>query len=156
VNTPWNLVASAAYIAGGNGLVSVDYGYTDFTSMRLRGDNTVPGSYDFATENTTIRESFRGAHSLRVGTEWRMGNWYMRGGWGWWQDPYADNDARQGTGYKRYTAGGGYRTDHLSIDLALVYGTRTADRFLYDPALVNATREVISDVQSLVTIAYRP
>lgn len=156
VNTPWNLVASAAYIAGGNGLVSVDYGYTDFTSMRLRGDNTVPDSYDFAAENNAIRDSFRGAHSVRVGTEWRMGTWYMRGGWGWWQDPYADGDLRQGTGYKRYTVGGGYRTDHLSIDLALVYGTRTANRLLYDPALVNATNEVITNVQSLVTIAYRP
>ncbi len=156
VNSPWNLLASAAYVVGRQGLVSVDYGYTDFARMRLRGDNTVPDSYDFAVENGVIASSFRASQSVRVGTEWRAGNWYFRGGWGWWQDPYADSDQRQGSGYKRYTAGTGYRTDHVSIDLALLYGQRTGYRYLYDPALVDPTYEKVTDTRALLTLAYRP
>ncbi|MBL8001392.1 MAG: hypothetical protein JNL05_05460 [Flavobacteriales bacterium] len=156
VNSPYSLLASAAYIAGKLGLVSVDYGYTDYSRMDLRGDPSIPNSYDFAAENEVIRTSYRGAHSVRVGTEWRAGNWYMRGGWGWWQDPYADGDARQGTGYKRYTVGGGYRNDHLSLDLAFNYGTRDGQYYLYAPQLVDATSERLTDTRALLTLAYRP
>ena len=156
VNTPWNVLASAAYVAGKNGLVSVDYGITDYRRMKLGGDNSIPDSYDFGYENGVIEQRFTRSQSVRVGTEWRSGNWYFRGGWGWWQDPYAATDARHGSGYKRYSVGTGYRTDHLSFDLALTYGQRTTSYFQYDPALVNATQETLKDYRSLVTIAYRP
>lgn len=156
VNSPFSLLASAAYVAGKAGLVSVDYGYTDYGRMDLRGDPGVPDSYDFAAENAVIRASYRGSHSVRVGTEWRAGNWYMRGGWGWWQDPHVDGDIRQGTGYKRYTLGGGYRNDHLSIDLALNYGTRSGQYLLYSSDLVAPTSERNTQYTSLLTLAYRP
>jgi hypothetical protein len=91
-----------------------------------------------------------------VGTEWRAGNLYFRGGWGWWQDPYVDGEPRQGSGYKRYTAGMGYRDEHLSLDLTLAYGTGSTNYFQYDPALVKATNETRSDYRGLVTLAYRP
>ena len=60
----------------------------------------------------------KSAHSLRVGTEWRSGSWYFRGGWAYQPDPYNDKDARHGTAYKQYSGGIGYRTTHYSIDLA--------------------------------------
>lgn len=156
LKTAWSVLGSAAYIAGKNGLVSIDYSYTDQRSMKLKRDNTIPDSYDFAFENEVIGTTFRATNSVRVGTEWRAGNLYFRGGWGWWQDPYVDGEPRQGSGYKRYTAGMGYRDEHLSLDLTLAYGTGTTNYFQYDPALVRATNETRSDYRALVTLAYRP
>ncbi|MFT3886385.1 MAG: hypothetical protein QM724_13440 [Flavobacteriales bacterium] len=156
IRTPWNVVASAAYVVGKHGLVSLDYGYTNFRQARLNHSNNLSDEYDFAMENAAIRDEFRSVHSLRVGTEWRSGNWYFRGGWGIWPDAYNDHDALQGTAYKRYTAGIGFRTTRVSIDLAGVYGTRDTYFFQYDPSLVAATSERLTDTRGMLTIAFRP
>ncbi|MBK9765437.1 MAG: hypothetical protein IPO87_19425 [Flavobacteriales bacterium] len=81
VQSPWRLVASAAYIAGDHGLFSVDYEYADYGNARFRPSNRIENAYDFEAENETIKSSFRGVHTVRAGTEWRSGNWYFRLGW---------------------------------------------------------------------------
>lgn len=156
VRTPWNVLASAAWIAGQHGLVSVDYQFTNFRQAKLNKSFDGVDDYDFATENDAIQMDFRSTSSVRVGTEWRSGNWYFRGGWGIWPNAYADSDARQGTAYMRYTAGLGFRTKHVSIDLTGVYGTQTINYFQYDPALVHATQEQQMDSRGMLTVAFRP
>ncbi len=156
VRTPWNVLASAVFIAGQHGLVSVDYGYTNFRQAKLNKSPDGISSYDFGMENDAIHDDFRSTHSLRVGTEWRSGPWYFRGGWGIWPDAYTDNDARQGTSYMRYTAGFGFRSKHVSVDLAGVYGTRDINYFMYDPALVVPTQVRLTDTRGMLTLAYRP
>lgn len=156
VRTPWSGLLSAAYVVGKHGLVSVDYGYTDFRSARLNHANNGIDDYDFAAENAAIRDEMRATHSVRVGTEWRSGHWYFRAGWGIWPNAYNDQDARQGTAYKRYTGGIGFRTDHVSIDLAGVYGTQDTYFFQYDPSLVAATSDRLNDTRGILTIAIRP
>lgn len=156
VRTPWNLLASAAYIVGQHGLVSIDYGYTDFRQARLRPNFDFMEDYDFQMENDAIRDGFRNTHSVRVGTEWRSGAWYFRGGWGIWPDAYADRDPRHGTSYMRFTGGVGYRTEHLSIDFTGLYGTRNAKYFQYDPGLVDATSVKLTDTRGMITVAFRP
>ena len=156
IRTPWSVLASAAYVAGKHGLISVDYQYTDFRQMKLNKSLDGLDDYSFSAENTAVQDDFKGTHSLRVGTEWRSGGWYFRGGAGIWPDPYVDADARQGTAYMRYSAGVGYRTKHVSIDLTGVYGTREANYFQYDPSLVQATNTTLTDSRGMVTFAYRP
>jgi hypothetical protein len=156
LRTPWSVLASAAFIAGQHGLVSVDYSYTDFRQAKLNKSLDGLDDYDFSTENTAARNSFRSVSSLRVGTEWRSGQWYFRGGWGIWPDAYADDDKRQGTAYMRFTAGVGYRAKHISIDLAGVHGTRDINYFVYDPDLVQATQERQMDSRGILTFTYRP
>lgn len=156
LRTPWNVLASAAYIVGQHGLVSIDYGFTDFRQARLNKSINGLDSYDFSAENGLIRDGFRSTHSLRVGTEWRSGAWYIRGGWGIWPDAYTDADARQGSSYMRYTAGLGFRTKHVSIDLAGVYGTRDINYFQYDPGLVAPVNERLTDSRGMITFAFRP
>lgn len=156
INTPWSVLASAAYIVGQHGLVSVDYGYTNFTQARLRPNFDLADDYDFHMENDAVRNRFRSTHSLRVGTEWRSGAWYFRGGWGIWPDAYADRDAAQGTAYMRFTAGVGYRTERFSLDFTGLYGTRDSKYFTYDPALVQATSMKLTDTRGMITFAFRP
>lgn len=156
IRTPWHILASAAWIAGQHGLVSVDYEYTNYKQAKLNKSLDGVDNYDFAKENNAVQEDFRSTGSLRVGTEWRSGNWYFRGGWGIWPNGYADSDARQGTAYMRYTAGAGFRTRHVSIDLAGIYGSRDINYFQYDPALVHATQERQTDTRGMLTVAFRP
>lgn len=156
VHTPWRTVLSAAYIAGSHGLVSVDYEYVDHGNARFRAGNKLADPYDFAYENDAIKQYFRAVHSLRVGTEWRSGNWYFRMGWGFVPDPYEKSDARHGQPQRTYAGGVGYRTDHLGIDVGMNYVQRSTNYYQYDPALVSVTNEVRTSVRSLVTVSLRP
>lgn len=156
IKTPWRAVLSGVYQAGKHGLVSVDYTYVDQRSSRLRASREFQDEYDYALENDLIKNSFVGTHSLRVGTEWRSGKWYFRGGWAYQQDPYSDDDARQGTAYKQYTGGIGYRATHYSIDLAALYGMRDGKYFQYTPALVKSTEAAYTDFRTFLTFAVRP
>lgn len=156
IRTPWSVLASAAYVVGQAGLVSVDYGYTDFRQGKLREASAFSDIYDFNVENEAMRNQFRGVHSVRVGTEWRSGAWYFRGGWGIWPSAYKDSEPLHGTAYMRFTGGIGYRTQHVSIDLTGVYGTQDVKYYQYDPALINATSVQRADTRGVLTIAFRP
>ena len=156
MKTPYKLLGSAAYIIGVRGLVSVDLEWTDYRKAKLnRAENAFDG-YDFSLENATIKGVAANTLSIRAGTEWRMGNWYYRGGVGVYPSPYVDTDPRSGNDMVRYTAGIGYRTDHLSIDLGLGYAERYGGNYPYSPELVNIIQETGSSYSSLLTLAYRP
>lgn len=154
--TPWRAVASAAYIAGEHGLVSVDYEYADMRRMRFRQSNQLEDLYDFAVENEQIKTAFRAVHSLRVGTEWRSGPWYFRAGWGFVPDAYKKSDPRHGEALKTYAGGIGYRGEHIAVDLGMNIALRDSRYFLYAPDIVEATRSHRSNYRSLVTISFRP
>jgi hypothetical protein len=156
VTTPWRVLFSAAYVAGANGLVSVDYQYSDFRNMRLRPASNLLQVYDFAVENAAIANSFRAVHSVRIGTEWRAGSWYFRGGWGIWPDPYVEQDVRHGLSMKNYAGGIGYRTDHFAIDLGLNYLQRSSPNYPYDPALVDPIFEDNGTYRAMLTFSLRP
>ena len=156
VRTPWRGVVSATYIAGANAAISVDYTYADYSTMGFRPSSRIVSSYDFAAENAIIQRSFRAVHSLRVGTEWRMGNWYYRLGWGIVPDAYVKEDARHGQGMLTFAGGVGYRTDHFSLDLGLNHLRGTINYFQYTPGLVEPTLEQRAINRALVTISFRP
>ncbi len=156
VSSPWRTVLSAAYIAGEHGLVSVDYEYTDYSKMRLRRSNRLLDAYDYVAENEAVSNSFRAVHTVRVGTEWRAGNWYFRMGWGFTPDPYEKDDLRHGQALRTYAGGVGYRTDHVGVDLGVNYAQRTTSFFQYDPTLVNTTLEERTNMRTLVTVSMRP
>lgn len=156
LNSPWKVVASAAYIAGKHGLVSVDHEYIDHRNARFRPSNKLVDNYDFATENLAINNSFRAVHAVRAGTEWRSGNWYFRMGWGMVPDAYKKDDPRHGSAERIYAGGLGFRNEHLGVDLGMNYTQRTTNYFQYDPALVDVTQEKRSTVRTLVTVSLRP
>jgi len=154
VRSPWRLVLSGAYVAGQNGLVSVDYTYTDPRKMEMRSQDV--SVYDFAIENMAIASSFQPVHSVRVGTEWRHGAWYYRVGWGFVGDPYRDSDPRHGQAQRTYAGGLGYRTDHIGIDLGLNMVTSSNSYYQYDPELVEPTAEQRNSFRTMLTVSLRP
>lgn len=154
--TPWRTVLSAAYVAGSNGLVSVDYEYSDLPGMRFRRSSALDDSYDFQAENAAIRDRFRAQHGIRVGTEWRFANWYYRGGWGFVGDPFRKDDYGSGQSRRTYAAGLGYRGEHLTIDFSATYSVQGVRYYPYDATLVEPISIDRSRVSTMVTVALRP
>lgn len=152
--SPMRVVLSAAYIAGEHGLLSVDYEYADYASMRFRPSTRLNDSYNFVAENNVISTSFRPVHSVRAGTEWRSGGWYFRLGWGFAADAYQPDVALHAQATRTYAGGVGYRTANLSVDLGANYIQRSLNYYPYDFAGI--IREERNTVRTLVTIAIRP
>lgn len=156
VRTPWRLTASMAYIAGSRGLVTVDYEYMDLRSIRLRSANSLEDLYDFERENQAIRSRFITQHTLRVGTEWRVDNWYLRGGFGFVPDPYRNSDPEAGQSLRSFSAGLGYRGEHFTFDLGLEHWLQGLQTFFYDQSLVESAVIDRSGYRSVFTVALRP
>jgi hypothetical protein len=156
VRAPWRLTASAAYIAGARGLVSLDYEYQDLRRMRFRAASDLQDLYDFERENAAMRQRFVALHTVRVGTEWRLGHWYLRGGFGFVPDAYAKGDAEAGQALRSFALGAGYRGEHLTFDLGLERWLQGLRTYFYDAALVESAVIDRSGFRSLFTIALRP
>ncbi len=156
LRTPWKLVGSASYIFGKSGLVSVDVEWNDHRTAKLNRSLDIVDSYDFAQENRAIRALGANTVNLRAGTEWRTGNIYYRAGAGYYPSAYADGDPRSGDALIRFGGGLGYRSERISVDVALDTGKRTGGYFQYDPSLVQATTEQLTATRGMLTFAYRP
>lgn len=156
LRTPWKAVGSLAYVVGAQGLVSVDYEHAELPGMRFNPSNTLEDSYDFKYENDAIRKRFRSQGTLRVGTEWRFGNWYGRGGWAFATDAFARDDFQSAQGRRVFAAGLGYRSAHVTVDFAANYTAQGVKHFAYDPALVDPVAIDRTRVTSMVTIGLRP
>lgn len=156
IRTPWRLVGSAAYVVGKNGLVTVDYVYGDQRQSRLSSTKDLDNTYDFDVENTAVRNVFRPVHSVRGGTEWRVGGVYLRGGAAWVQDAYAQGDPRQGGAYLRYTGGIGFRTERMSLDLGFMTGSRNSVYYAYNTPEALPIHARWNDARGMITLAFRP
>lgn len=114
--SPGKWMGSLAYIFGQYGLISVDYALRDYGNTRFGGDG------DFAAVNNTIKDQLDVAGELRVGAEYRIRNFSLRGGYRNEQSPYKNGDAMGDlTGY---SAGIGYSFGKTKIDLSYSYSER--------------------------------
>lgn len=154
--TPWRVVTSAAVIIAGRGALSVDHEYADMRAMRYRRSNAFADDYDFSAENAAIKSSLRATHNVRIGTEWRFQGTYLRGGWAYWQAPYAVSDRRHADPMMRFSLGGGQRWERISVDLTLAYD-KTSDRYTpYAPDLVEPITTDLTNFRAFVTVGLRP
>ena len=69
VIAPWRANVGIAYTIGQFGLVSADYEYTDFRSMRLRAAYDDDYYYDFGGSNEDIKDLCGPVHAIRLGAE---------------------------------------------------------------------------------------
>jgi len=141
LKTPDKWVLSGAAVLGSNFILSVDYELTDYTNMKL----SVPsGAYSnmswYDTDNSYIKEDFKVASTVRVGTEYRFTPQFSgRLGYAWIQNPYDSDFSKAGDssvsgsntiyrmeGDTQYFTGGlGYRFNkNFYADFALVYQTQ--------------------------------
>lgn len=112
LTTPGKITASAAILFGKSGLISLDYSYKDYASTKLSSNFNI----DFSAQNSVIENNLQGASSIRLGGEYRTGNWSYRAGYLYDQSPY-QNEAILGerTGI---SVGFGYNFGKLRFDFA--------------------------------------
>jgi hypothetical protein len=125
LETPMRLMGSIAFIIGDYGLISGDYEYLDYSEAKLRSDDG-----DFFDANDAINNCYTDQNNIRLGTEWRLGNMSLRGGYAWYGSPYANNI----NDYERRSMsfGIGFREKTYFVDFAYVRTESNEDYYLYD------------------------
>ncbi|MDE6513864.1 MAG: outer membrane protein transport protein [Muribaculaceae bacterium] len=141
--TPWRLMASAATVLGGRFILSADYVYEAYPQM---GDYGVDASVDIAQD---VKTYYSGSNEFRLGAEWRVTPAFsLRAGYGY-KTSGVTTETENGDSYiytagvnsmytldgtrQNITAGIGYRWSRVSIDLAYVHTSSTAQWHAFSP-----------------------
>lgn len=136
MRSPWKIIASAAFVAGGRLIVSADYERAAYDAIHF-SDNW--GS-DYSYENQDIKDYFQASNTVRVGAEYRVTpRLSVRAGYSYSGDNVKkealDQDVQiytSGTDpsftfnktTQYYTCGLGYKSGPFYIDAAYVHRSR--------------------------------
>jgi len=135
LRTPGKLTASASYIFGKNGLISLDYTNKNYQNIKLTEEA------DFQNENQFFENNLRNVSLLNIGTEWRIDRFSVRGGYSFEESPYADAiDAENINGI---SFGGGYNFGNVKLDLAFSTSDRK-DFYNFYPQFGNIDRSELN------------
>jgi hypothetical protein len=148
--TPFRAIGSLAFIIGQYGLISAEYEYVNYNQARFYSSE---GEYVFSDVNDDIKASYKTPLNIRFGTEWKIQDFRVRGGFGYYGTPY---QSKINTGEKFVASGGfGYRGKHFFADLTYVWSQTKQDYYFYDRTLVNPSYNTLSSNIILTTFGLR-
>jgi len=158
IYTPWRAIGGVAIIIKNIGLISADYEYVDFTNIKIKSTDFY--GYTFDQENLKISNVYSKTHNFRVGAEFRIDYFTVRGGFGYYGSPFAkdENGVRINDGKRIYYTGGiGYRNKHFFTDIAYVRSQSEEDYYLYgtENISVNPAKNQYTTNNFLWTIGFR-
>jgi hypothetical protein len=122
LKTPSKLTASAAFIFGKNGLLSLDYTNQNYQNIKL--SNGV-----FTDENQFFQNKLRNTYALNIGTEWRLDRFSIRGGYKFEQSP--NETALDSSNLEGYSLGAGYNFGNFKLDFSYSDNNRNGQYNFY-------------------------
>lgn len=155
IQGPLQLDASAAYILGTKGLISLEYDFSNYTGTRLM-DNT-GSSQTYLDENQRMSSMLNDVHTLKIGGEYKLtSNFSLRAGYAistnatkpTAQKFMVDYTTRTDTEYflnngtNYLTAGFGYREAGWFIDCAYVHKNLDESYMPYNSNLLSTNLAV--------------
>ncbi len=146
IKTPEKLTGSIALVFGKNGLLSMDYGYQDMSKAQLRPSNDA----SFAIANNQIGNELTGVSSIRVGGEYRIEQFSLRGGYRFEQSPYANRNTIGDL--NGYSTGIGFSFGGSRLDLAYNRTHQDFNTLLFDTGL--PTPALVKNQNTNVTLSY--
>ena len=128
ITTPFRANGGVAVTIGKYGFLTGDIEYLGYQQARLDSNpsNALGDNYDFAYENSTIKQQYTNAVNLRFGGEARLDIFRVRLGYARYGSPYNSGYASTtatGLAQNYYTAGLGLRQGNFFLDVAGVYTT---------------------------------
>jgi len=145
--TPFRFIGSLAFFISNHGFISGEYEFVNYNQARFRaaGDN-------FSDINSEIIDSYKAPVNFRVGTEWRIKIFRIRGGFGYNGVPDTNGDFSE-----RYTINGGFGVyiKQFFVDMAYRYSHSTSNYYLYDRSMVNPAGLTTQTHSATTTFGFR-
>lgn len=146
IQTPSKLTGSATVIFSKNGLISVDYIAKNYSNTQFKPTND---SY-YAGINSHMKNVLDNNYELRVGGEYKIKNWSLRGGYRFEQSPFKV-DLPMGD-LTAYSTGFGYNFGTSKIDVSYTNEHRNRTEALITSGLNDPAR--IKNYNNNVTVTY--
>ncbi|PWA10849.1 OmpP1/FadL family transporter [Flavobacterium laiguense] len=122
LRTPGSFTASTAYVFGKSGLISLDYKYKDYSCTEFSPEND---PY-YRGLNSAMHNALGASNEVRVGAEYKIENFRLRGGYRFEGSPYK-NSATIGD-LNSFSSGLGYSFGSIKLDFAYVYTHSTSQQ----------------------------
>nr|WP_294785567.1 outer membrane protein transport protein [uncultured Flavobacterium sp.] len=137
LQTPDKWTFSAAYVFGKSGLLSIDYAIKNYGNSKFKPVN----DQGFRDLNDDIRNTLTSTGELRIGGEYKIKQFSLRGGYRFEGSPYK-NGSTIGD-LTSYSGGLGYDFGGTKLDLAYSYLERKSNQGFFatgltDPAKINS------------------
>ena len=152
LNTPFKFIGSAAFQIQKFAIISVDYEYINYSSARLKDGSD---GYNFTGENEAIDEVFKPTSNIRVGAEFRVGMFMLRGGFAHYGKPYVADEMNEDSNYSFISGGLGLRTRSFFIDLGYQYGLHKEKYLMYNMTELESTDLDSNPSKVMLTFGYR-
>lgn len=146
IQTPSKLTTSATVIFAKKGLLSVDFTSKNYAKTQFRPTNEII----FSSLNTQLKNVLQDTYELRVGGEYKIKQWSVRGGYRYEQSPYLI-DLAFGDLYS-YSGGLGYNFGDSKLDISYTNEHRARTEALLTSGLNDPAR--IKNYNNNVTLTY--
>ena len=146
VKTPSKLTGSLALVFAKNGLLSFDYGYQDLSKTELQPTSDP----SFQTVNNQISNELGTVSSFRLGGEYRVGQFSLRGGYRLEQSPYANGNTIGNL--NAISTGIGYNFGGSRLDFAINRSEQDINERLFDAGIT--TPAMINRINTNATLSY--
>ncbi len=148
LQTPAGYTGSLAYLFGSAALISFDYTYKDYSTTKFKPTDDPA----FRAQNDLISNELKGASTFRLGGEYRIENWSLRGGYRFEESPYS-NGFTVGD-LEGYSAGLGYNFGNVKIDLAYDHSSRENNPQLYQTGLTDRYRNSRENSNYVLSLSF--
>ncbi|MBC5834771.1 transporter [Flavobacterium sp. F372] len=146
IQTPSKLTASGTVLFGKKGLLSVDYISRNYAKTQFKPKN----EEIFSSINNQMKNELQDNYELRVGGEYKIQKWSVRGGYRFEQSPYK-TDLAFGD-LMSYSGGLGYNFGNSKLDISYTNEHRARTEVLLTSGLNDPAR--IKNYNNNVTLTY--
>jgi hypothetical protein len=144
LRTPSKITASTAIIFGKFGLISFDYSTNNYKGLYLSGDN-------FSQENLFFDNQLKRADAIRLGSEWRINNLSVRGGYVYEQSPFINSISSDNL--ESYSLGLGYNFGTVKLNLSYKKSNKT-DQYDFYPQYNEVEVTQLNINNTIITIGF--
>ena len=134
LQTPGKFTGSIAYIFGKSGLLSIDYAIRDYSNTKFKPQYD---SYYEPLNNQMSKLFNRSSGELRIGGEYRINQFSLRGGYRFEESPY--KNGKTIGDLSSYSAGIGYNFGSTKLDIAYSYAKRDSQMQQFTQGLTDVT-----------------
>jgi len=160
LTTPFKAIASVGFVLYKSvndqklplANLALEYEYVDYSMARLYSN-----SYGFDLENSVIENAYRPVGNIRAGVEFHLSDFFIRGGYGYYQSPYESTQVNANADKSIYSLGFGIKGEYSYFDVGLLYSTQKEKYYLYDPSIVtnNAVSLTNNSYGLIATLGFR-
>lgn len=117
LTTPWRLRGGLTCFIQKHGFITAEIEKVNYSNAKFSSNTNTP--YDFSSDNSDVKTSYRNVFNIRGGGEFRYKNYRVRAGYSYMPDPYNISPNGVDHSVSTVTAGVGYRVTRFYVDLGI-------------------------------------